>query len=66
MTRGFAAVIGGSRHHVDLAGMTATIAAMICRRSGLDADAVLDGIRAELSDLLLDRVPPGQAVAGGR
>jgi hypothetical protein len=55
---GFAAVIGGSGHHVDLAGMTATIAAMVCRRAGLDADVVLGGIRAELSDLLLDQAAP--------
>jgi len=59
-------VIGGSGQHADMAGMSATIAAMICGRCGLDADAVLDGIRAELTDVLLDRVPPAQSVAGGR
>ena len=56
---GFAVVVGGSRHPADLAGMTATIAAMICRRAGLDAADVLSGIKAELSDLLLDQAARG-------
>ena len=67
---GFMAIISGTAYPLDLAGMTATVAAIACRRAGLDDDAIaalLGDAGADLADLLLDQHKPAGAVpAGGR
>jgi NaMN:DMB phosphoribosyltransferase len=64
----FAAVLSGARSAVDLAGMTATVAALVCRRAGLGGDEVVGALReieAELADYLLDQARPEVAAHGG-
>ena len=67
---GVMAILGSTAYPLDLAGMTATVAVIACRRAGLDGDAIaalLGDAGADLADLLLDQPKPAEAVpAGGR
>jgi len=67
---GFMAIISGTEYPRDLAGMAATVAAIACRRAGLDDDALaalLGDAGSALADLLLDQAPPaGTVPAHGR
>jgi hypothetical protein len=55
---GVMAILSSTTYPRDLAGMTATVAVIACRRAGLDADAMaalLGDAGADLADLLLDQ-----------
>jgi hypothetical protein len=60
---GLGAVINGNEHPRRLVMVIASVAAVICRRGGLDdagIAALLAGIASELTDLLLDQEKPAE------